>query len=338
MLEDELATSMAAAAERRQGDGIPPTDADRVQSRRKLWTTRITVAVAIALTAFLLHRTLGNYSLAEILDALGALPFGHLGAAAGFAAASYACLTLFDTLGVRYAGHEIPYRQVALTSFVSLSIGHSVGFAGLSSGAIRYRYYKRWGLSVGDVARVILFTGLTVGVGLIGLAALTLGLRPGLAAELVDVPASWAAGLAAACAATVAAYLAAAAVLRRPLRIRRFELEMPPLRLAAAQVGVGVTNFALVAACLHQCIAGVAEVPYLSIAAVYVSANVATLVTHVPGGLGVIESITLALVSAPMVIGSVLAFRTIYFLAPLAIGLVTLVATEAVLRRRSGRT
>src|SRR5690606_1118282 len=59
--------------------------------------------------------------------------FGH-GCPAGparsdaFAAASYLCLTGFDALAVRYAGRPLPYRRVALASFVSLTIGHNIGF------------------------------------------------------------------------------------------------------------------------------------------------------------------------------------------------------------------
>lgn len=335
-----MATSIPADDTRNLDGGNDAQDevGEEGRSRRKVWTTRLTVVAALALTAYLLHRTLSNYSVDEIIEALSALPVSHLGLAGLFAAASYACLTLFDYLAIRYVGRPIPYPQVALTSFISLSIGHSVGFAGLSSGAIRYRYYKRFGLSVGDVARVILFTGLTVGVGLTGLAGLALLLQPDLAQDLTGLPSAVMLAAGAGCIAAVGAYVGAAALLRRPIRIRRFRMEIPPLRLALAQVVVGVVNFSLVAACLHQCIAGVADVPYLSIVTVYVSANVATLVTHVPGGLGVIEAVTLALVSAPMVIGSVLAFRAIYFLTPLAIGTATFLVTEAVLKASTRQT
>ena len=67
---------------------------------------------------------------------------------------------------MRYAGRDLPYRKIALTSFISLSIGHTLGFAAFSSGAVRYRFYAAWGLSAGDVGRIIVFCGFTVLVGL----------------------------------------------------------------------------------------------------------------------------------------------------------------------------
>jgi uncharacterized membrane protein YbhN (UPF0104 family) len=331
LTETEIDTPRRGAPARRP---VPDKKTKGGSKGWKVWATRISIVLALALTAYLLHRTLSKYSLDDILDSLTALPLGRLGLAGLFAAASYFMLTLFDTLAVRYVGHRVPYPRIAFTSFVSLSIGHSVGLAGLSSGAIRYRYYSRWGLSMEEVAKVILFTGLTVGIGLMALAGIALSANAGLAAEMMGIGRGAVLGVAAACLLGTAAYLGAAWYLHRPIPIWRWTLEIPTLKTAVLQVAVGVTNFALVAACLHQCIAGIAEVPYLSVAAVYVSANVATLITHVPGGLGVIESVTLYLVPAQRVIGAVIAFRVIYFLIPLAIGGTVFLVTELVLRGR----
>src|SRR5690606_31345638 len=124
------------------------------------------VIAALFVAAVLLYRALSRYTLDEIVASAGAIPASRLVLAAGFAAASYLCLTFFDWLGLRYAGRPLAWRQAALASFVGLSIGHNVGLAALSSGAIRYRFYARWGLGAGDVAKVILFCGITVGLGL----------------------------------------------------------------------------------------------------------------------------------------------------------------------------
>ena len=105
--------------------------------------------------------------------------------------------------------------------------------------------------------------------------------------------------------------------MRRPLRIRRWSLEIPAFRLAIGQVLIGSINFAFVAACLHQALAAVADVAYLGVASVYVIANATALVSHVPGGLGVIESVVMYLLPQSDLIGPLLVFRFVYFLAPL---------------------
>lgn len=293
---------------------------------------RAAVAAAVLLAAFLLYRTLSQYDPREIVDSVMAVPGVRLAAAAGFAAASYLCLTLFDFLGLRYAGHPLPWHRAAFASFVALSIGQNIGLAGLSTGAIRYRFYGRWGLGVPDVARVILFSGATVALGLAMLGGLVIVVRPQLAAEFLGLGRGAALALAAAALGLCAAYLAAAAFVRGKVGYRDWTVHVPPLRLAAAQLVVGPVNFALVAACLHQAMLGLADVAYVNTAAAYVIANVATLITHAPGGLGVIESVMLFFMDEARLIGALLVFRLVYFLGPLAIGALLFAAHELAVR------
>lgn len=304
--------------------------------KRKLWGVLFGL-FAVCLAGFLLYRTLSRYSFEELVAAVAAIPAARLLGAAGFAAASYLCLTCFDYLALRYVGKPLPYRKAALASFTSLSLGHNIGFAALSSGAIRYRFYSRWGLKAGDIAKVILFCGLTVGVGLAVLGGVALLLRSELAQEITGLGRGLVLALGVACLAVPCGYLALAAFVRTRLTIRKWTLEPPPLRLAIAQTVIGPLNFACVAACLHQTLAAVAEVPYLGVASVYVIANATALITHVPGGLGVIESVVMYLLPQANLIGALLVFRFVYFLVPLAIGGTVFAVTEVVLRRRGQR-
>ena len=292
-------------------------------------------AAAIGLAAFLLYRTLSRYSLDQLVEAVSAVPVPRLLGAAGFAAASYLCLTCFDYLALRYVGKPLPYPKAALASFTALSLGHNIGLAALSSGAVRYRFYSRWGLSTGEVAKVIVFCGITVGLGLLVLGGAALLLRSGLAVEITGLSLPIVIILGIGCLTVPAIYLILAAFVRKTLRIRRWSLEMPPLRLASGQVLIGSINFAFVAACLHQALAAVAEVAYLGVASVYVIANATALVSHVPGGLGVIESVVMYLLPQKDLIGPLLVFRFVYFLVPLGLGSILFAVTELFYRRRN---
>jgi glycosyltransferase 2 family protein len=293
-------------------------------------------AAAIGLAAFLLYRTLSRYSLDQLVAAVAAVPAPRLLGAIGFAAASYLSLTGFDYLALHYVGRPLPYRRAALASFTALSLGHNIGLAALSSGAVRYRFYSRWGLSAGDVARVVLFCGITVGLGLLVLGGAALLLRSGLAMEITGLARPVVVAMGIGCITLPAAYLILSAFVGKPLRIGRWSLDMPPFRLALGQVLIGSVNFAFVAACLHQALAAVAEVAYLGVASVYVIANATALVSHVPGGLGVIEGVVMYLLPQNNLIGPLLVFRFVYFLVPLGLGGILLAATELFERRRSG--
>jgi uncharacterized membrane protein YbhN (UPF0104 family) len=72
------------------------------------------------------------------------------------------------------------------------------------------------------------------------------------------------------------------------------------------------------------------------VAAAYVTANTVGILSHVPGGLGVIEAVLLSLVPGANVIGALVAFRAVYFLIPFVIGGLVFGISEIV--RRQGRT
>ena len=285
------------------------------------------VACAVLVAGWLIYRTLSQYTWEDIANSVAAIPRINLVFALGFAACSYLCLTLFDFLALRYVGKPLSYPRAALASFTSLSIGHNVGVAALSSGAVRYRFYSRWGLDAEDIAKLIVFCGVTVGLGLTTLAGLCLLLIPGTAGKVAGLGTAASAALGIACLAVAATYLALAAFLRGELKVRSWRFSLPAPRLAALQLLVGTVNFAFVAGCLHQLLNG--EAGYMETTAAYVVGNLTALVSHVPGGLGVLEATIGFLLGGSASIGALIAFRVVYFFIPLPLGLVLLLASEA---------
>jgi hypothetical protein len=160
-------------------------------------------------------------------------------------------------------------------------------------------------------------------------------MRYDLASRIMGLPEASCIGLGIACLAIAAAYVALSAVRQKPLRIRQWTLEIPSIQLAIAQIVIGPINFAFVAACLYHALAAAGEVAYLEVAAIYVIANVTSLISHVPGGLGVIETVVRYLLPGTNVIGALIAFRAVYFLLPLMLGAPLFALTELLLKRRS---
>jgi uncharacterized membrane protein YbhN (UPF0104 family) len=127
--------------------------------------------------------------------------------------------------------------------------------------------------------------------------------------------------------------VALAHFLRRPIRIREWTVQLPDWRLALAQVIIGPLNFAFVSACLYHALASLADVSYLQVATAYVIGLAGSLLSHVPGGLGVIETVVLFLLAGQQLIGGLVAFRVIYFLIPLCIGAPLFAVAEVFFRR-----
>nr|WP_250810047.1 UPF0104 family protein [Neorhizobium tomejilense] len=295
------------------------------------------IGAAICLAAFLVYRSLGRYTVDEIEESVRSIAAFRLATAFFFVVLSYLCLGGFDALAVRYAGKPLLLRQTSLASFTALSIGHNVGLSALSSGAVRYRFYTRWGLTGEDIAKVIVFCGVTVGLGLGTLAGLALLLQPGDPADLLglDRPARLVAGFF--CLAGPAAYLLICAFVRRPLVVRSWRFEPPAIQLALGQIVIGTLNFACVTASIQQLLASFTDAGYLAVASAYVTANIASLLSHVPGGLGVLEATMLGILPTSASIGALIAFRVLYFFVPLTVGVPTFLVAEAYYRHRGGK-
>ncbi len=296
--------------------------------KRVFWN--IFFGAAMVLAIYLLYRIFQQYSLEDMARSLASIPGWRFALSIFFAAASYACLTGFDYLAILSIGKRLPYRHVALASFVSLSLGHTIGFAGLSSGAFRYRYYSRWGLTLEDTAKIILFCGVTVGLGLVTLGALALAIDPEDGARLLRLPPETARLLGFAAFLVPIAYVVLAAFVRGTLKVWRWSFQLPTARLAVAQVAIGTLDFLFVSACLHQLLAAFGEVPFFRAATAFVLANSAILATHVPGGLGVLEASVRYVVPQEGAIGALIAFRCIYFFIPLGLGILIFAAGETI--------
>lgn len=284
---------------------------------------------ATGLAAFLLYRVFERHDLGEIAEATRRLTSLDLARAGASAILAYAGLSTAEYLAVAYArGRPLPASRIVRTTVASLGIGRSIGLAALSSGAIRYRMYSRDGLGAADVAKIVLFCGITVALGMLTLISAALTWHGQLIREVLDIGFDAALVAAIAAVSLVVLYPVLCVLRRAPICIRRFTLDLPSWRVALAQIVVGTTNLALIAATLHACLAPFADVPYLTLAALFVGAEAASVIGHVPGGWGVLEYVVVQGLDQPGLIAGVIMFRAVFNLAPLAAGLTVFLVEE----------
>lgn len=307
--------------------------------RYRTWGLRAVAVAGVTLGIVLIWRSLGRFSAEDILRSTQNTSVDTLVLCMVFALASFACLTLNDWVALRYVGHPLPYRRAALASFVSLSLGHSIGFGGISSGAIRYRFYSRWGLSFADVAQLVVFSGATVAMGLLSVAAMMLIVFPGLTGAYLNLPPPTCHLIGGAFAVVVAAYYCSSLLRIAEIRVRGRVLKLPRPAFAAAQIAIGTLDVGLVAACLYSALRAESKLHYTQVVAAYVASNAAGLVAHVPGGLGVIETAVLHILpgNAGKMVGALIIFRLTYYLIPLAVGIAALLVAESRFRRSDSR-
>ncbi len=248
--------------------------------------------------------------------------------------ASYAALVGYDLSGLHFAGARVPRRIAALSSFCAFALGNSVGFGPLTGGAVRYRFYSAAGLAPAQITRVILFCALSFGIGVLGVAGASLLLEAQTVARFFHAPPAALAGLGGLCLIAIAGFLYICAVRDRPLHILGQHIELPSPRLALIQLLLAAVDITVSAAALWVLLPTM-PLGFLSFLAIYAAAIGVAAASCVPGGLGVFEgAIMLAAwrhASLDAVTASLLLYRAIYFLGPLA--LATLLLAVAELRR-----
>ncbi len=294
------------------------------------WTTVLGLCL-FAFAVWWLRHSLSAYHWHDIVAKMRAIPPSALLTAGLLTIASYACLTLYDLLGVHFVGAKVPYRRLAMISFMAYGIGHNVGMNTLSGGAIRFRAYSALGLNAKQIATIVAFGTGTFALGAATLLGASLLSQAGLSVSVLHVPPAVALGVGAALLAGVGGYLVWACTRRTPLRFRGHELPIPEPRIAFAQVALACTDLMLSAGIVFVLLPPQLGIGFLGFAGLYIIAIAAGVISTVPGGVGVFESVLLLLLVAlprDRLLGSLLAYRAIYYLAPFALALALLGAHE----------
>src|SRR5512139_1597814 len=119
------------------------------------------VSVLLAgLAGWVLIRTFQRISFADVIAQMRAVPGTTLALAALCAAGALTTLACYEVAVVRYVKHCIGRARPMLTAFIAFPLGHAVGQAMLSGGALRYRMYTPAGFSATEVGATVLLANL----------------------------------------------------------------------------------------------------------------------------------------------------------------------------------
>lgn len=295
-------------------------------------------AALFVLALWLLHRELSGFHYRDVAAFLTSLPISRLALALGLTAAGYLALTAYDFLAFRWIDHPLPYRRIALASFIGYAVSNNLGQVMLTGAPLRYRLYSEWGLTAEEITKVVSFCLVTFWIGYATLAGAVLTVAPPELPASVPFPGGSVRPLGILLLTAAAAYLVLAATARRKLRLGGWTFSAPGPGLAAAQAAVASFDWMLSAAVLYFLLPDTTVLPFTAFLAAYLLAQVVGLVSQVPGGLGVFEGVMVALigttVGTPQLVGALLAFRAIYYLLPLVLA-AGLLASVEIRRRRS---
>ncbi len=307
---------------------------------KKVWEVvgKLLVVFIFCLAIWLLYDKLRAYSFEEIKNAISQISYFNLFLSFCFMILNYIVLIGYDSLALMAIKKKLNIGRISLVSFVGSVI--SLNFGALLGGStVRYRLYSAWGFSPLDIIRLVLMLAVTFWVGAMGLAGLLfifvpLELPPELNVHLSSVrPLGFI--LFAIC---VLYHLLCWKVDGKTMMIRGKEFALPPLKIAILQTIVAGIDLIVAAACLYSLFPSDAGLSFFSVVPNYLLAQVAVVLTHVPGGVGVLEVVIMNLTSnipSSTVFAAVLMFRVVYYIIPLLFASVLLGINEILLRRKT---
>ncbi|MGA8496468.1 MAG: lysylphosphatidylglycerol synthase domain-containing protein [Xanthobacteraceae bacterium] len=318
-------------------------DAAHFFDRRIGWG-RLGVALSLTIiivAVVVLYRILRDIDLDSLIDAIEATDWRTLIIAGAFVIAGYLTLTFYDLFALRTIGRTgIPYRVAALAGFTSYAVGHNIGASVFSGGAVRYRIYSAWGLSVIEVTKICFIAGLTFWLGNATVLGLGVLYSPQAARAIDQLPLWSNRVLALVVLGMLGAYVAWVWVKPRVIGRDGWQVTLPGGPLTLLQIAIGIVDLACCAAAMYMLVPDEPNLGFVTVAVIFVAATLLGFASHAPGGLGVFDAammVALWQFDKEDLLAGLLLFRLLYYIIPFVISLAILGVRELLLGRAARR-
>ena len=269
----------------------------------------------------------------DLFHQLEAIPLHRILTAIAATFAAYLVLAVYDHTAFRYIGRRMAFGRVAFVSSISYAFSHNLGFGALTGGAVRFRFYADWGVPPGDIARVVLYAGIVYYLCALSVGGLLTFPNAAALADVLEFDPALVRTIAAVWVLCGALYIVWCLCGRPVVRVGGREVTPPKIRHGLVQFCVGILEWVFTSAVLYLVLPPDFGMSYWHFVAVYVLAYMAGYISHVPGGLGVFETVLLVLmpetVPTHVVAAGIITYRVIYFLMPLTLALALFGAYEA---------
>ncbi len=279
----------------------------------------------------LLYDSLKNYHYADIVARIRTIPVTVLLIALALTVCNYFVLGWYDQLALRYVEKKLPYHRVAFVSFLSYVFSYNIGLSIFGSSALRYRYYSAWGIEPGIIARIITFCIVTFWIGLGAAGGIALLVSPPIQVAGIPLLAASSRIIGVLLLTAVSVYLVTAIIGKAELKIRTFTLPLPNGKIALSQLFIASLDWILAALILYVLLPQ-GKPPFPSFVALFLVAQLAGATSHVPGGIGVFESVLVfalgSRIPTDILLGSIIVYRAIFYLVPLAVAVILFVISE----------
>ena len=286
---------------------------------------------AVVFSCVLLYRQVRGISLDDLGQSLAAI--GHMDWLLALAATlgAYTALAWYDRIALNYLGRRISWWFISLCSFTTYALAHNIGATLFSGALIRYRAYRTKGLTPHEIGIVIVFCAFTFTLGSLLCGGVVLIIQPDLIGRLLPLPPWLSITTGIALLALIAMYVRGSWRQYAPLDWGRLHVEYPRLGIVARQLIAGPVELLCAAAIIHFALPEASHPGYVTVLGVFLLSFSLALISHAPGGLGVLEvTFIAALPEIPTadLLAALIVFRCFYLLAPFALSLFVVLGFE----------
>lgn len=300
------------------------------QYRHYFWPT--VGVLAVVFCGWLLYKELANLTFASLMDSLGAIPLHGWVLSILATLVAYFALAEYDRIALIHLNRKISWAFVMVTSFSTYALSHSIGASLLSGAVIRFRAYGSRGLSAGEIGVLIGLTSFTFFIGSMLLGGSVLLIKPSILQRFFDLP-DWAVIVIGIGMLSIVGFYAIGSMFHfKPLVIgRRFHLAYPKPKVVLRQLIVGPVELMAAAAIIYFCLPADGNPGFITVLGVFVASFSVALISHAPGGLGVLEYVFLTALDdmdQASVLAALIVFRLFYLIIPFAAALVIVLFFE----------
>lgn len=252
---------------------------------------------------------------------------------------AYAALAWYDRISLIHLNREkgISWLYISVCSFVTYALSHNIGASVFSGGMVRYRAYSAKGLSAAEIAILVALCSYTFAFGTILLLAFVLIGEPQILAPLSSLSQHFSIGehvariIGFGLLGFVALYTIGSWLQLKPLRFRSFELMYPRLNVVARQYIAAPLELVGAAGIIYFALPEQGNPGYFIVLGAFLLSFSAGLLSQVPGGVGVMEAVFLAIMPgmpATAVFAALLVWRLFYLIVPLAMSVPVILLFE----------
>ncbi len=287
--------------------------------------------VIFVVAIMLLSHEIKNCSYQEILSALKSIPSIKIIIALALTLLYYLILGGYDVIAFKYINVPLKFKNVVFTCFISNALGNNTGFSMLFGGSIRYRLYSLYNVSMLDVTKVLFFSSATIWFGLLIIGALVFTFYP---VEFTDSKFFFNSSLPLGIIFLTAVILYSLLSLfkSKPIKIfNKLTVTFPDIKITLWQMLLATADW-VIASCTLFVLLPTGEMSYITLLQIFLVAQMLGIVSQIPGGMGAFETAIFMMLpqatEKASVMGSLLAYRAIFYFFPLGIALLLLASSE----------